>query len=81
MYPSIIQEFNICFTTVDRDRFNMTHDENKDMPILPEKESAPGVLPRLLNTLVSRRREVKKLLKDPKTHLSKRLSMILNNKH
>lgn len=66
LYPSIIQEFNICFTTVDRDRFNMTHDENKDMPILPEKESAPGVLPRLLNTLVSRRREVKKLLKDPK---------------
>ncbi|RCK58160.1 DNA polymerase alpha catalytic subunit A [Candida viswanathii] len=66
LYPSIIQEFNICFTTVERDRFNTTHDENKDMPTLPERESEPGVLPRLLNTLVSRRREVKKLLKDPK---------------
>ncbi|KAL6452848.1 POL1 DNA polymerase alpha catalytic subunit A [Candida maltosa Xu316] len=66
LYPSIIQEFNICFTTVDRDRFNVSHDENKDMPILPERDSQPGVLPRLLNTLVSRRREVKKLLKDPK---------------
>ncbi|EGW31634.1 uncharacterized protein SPAPADRAFT_51626 [Spathaspora passalidarum NRRL Y-27907] len=66
LYPSIIQEFNICFTTVDRDRFNVSHDEDRDLPVLPERESEPGVLPRLLNTLVSRRREVKKLLKDPK---------------
>ncbi|EAZ62837.2 DNA-directed DNA polymerase alpha Required for mitotic DNA synthesis, premeiotic DNA synthesis, recombination, and full sporulation [Scheffersomyces stipitis CBS 6054] len=66
LYPSIIQEFNICFTTVDRDNFNVTHDEDRDMPSLPERDSAAGVLPRLLNSLVSRRREVKKLLKDPK---------------
>ncbi|KAK6459207.1 DNA-directed DNA polymerase alpha [Scheffersomyces xylosifermentans] len=66
LYPSIIQEFNICFTTVDRESFNMTHDEDRDMPSLPDRDSAPGVLPRLLNSLVSRRREVKKLLKDPK---------------
>ncbi|CAH2352175.1 DNA polymerase alpha catalytic subunit A [[Candida] railenensis] len=66
LYPSIIQEFNICFTTVDRHQFNLTHDEDRDMPILPDSDSSQGVLPRLLNTLVSRRREVKKLLKDPK---------------
>lgn len=66
LYPSIIQEFNICFTTVDRDEFNITHDEEKDLPKFPEKESIPGVLPKLLNALVTRRREVKKLLKDPK---------------
>lgn len=66
LYPSIIQEFNICFTTVDRDAFNTTHDEDRDMPALPEDGALPGVLPRLLNTLVTRRREVKKLLKDPK---------------
>ena len=66
LYPSIIQEFNICFTTVDRDNFNITHDEEKDLPSYPDKESTQGVLPRLLNNLVSRRREVKKLLKDPK---------------
>lgn len=65
LYPSIIQEFNICFTTVDRDEFNITHDEEKDLPKFPEKESIPGVLPKLLNALVTRRREVKKLLKDP----------------
>lgn len=72
LYPSIIQEFNICFTTVDRDDFNRTHDEEKDLPVLPEQEAVQGVLPRLLNTLVSRRREVKKLLKDPKNTLVER---------
>jgi DNA polymerase (pol2) len=66
LYPSIIQEFNICFTTVERDRFNRTHDEDRDMPVIPGNDLDQGVLPRLLNTLVSRRREVKKLLKDPK---------------
>ncbi|KAK6205518.1 DNA-directed DNA polymerase alpha [Scheffersomyces amazonensis] len=66
LYPSIIQEFNICFTTVDRDNFNLTHDEDRDMPLLPDKSGSMGVLPRLLSTLVNRRREVKKLLKDPK---------------
>ncbi|EDK44463.1 DNA polymerase alpha catalytic subunit [Lodderomyces elongisporus NRRL YB-4239] len=66
LYPSIIQEFNICFTTVDRDRFNNTHDEERDLPTLPDNDADAGVLPRLLNTLVTRRREVKKLLKDPK---------------
>lgn len=66
LYPSIIQEFNICFTTVDRDAYNTTHDEERDLPNIPERDRDPGVLPRLLNTLVSRRREVKKLLKDPR---------------
>lgn len=65
LYPSIIQEFNICFTTVDRDDYNISHDEDRHLPQLPSEASA-GVLPKLLNALVSRRREVKKLLKDPK---------------
>lgn len=72
LYPSIIQEFNICFTTVDRDAYNVSHDEERDLPIIPEQDSDQGVLPRLLNTLVSRRREVKKLLKDPKISASER---------
>ncbi|KAM9935144.1 hypothetical protein OXX80_005283 [Metschnikowia pulcherrima] len=72
LYPSIIQEFNICFTTVMRDAYNMTHDEDRDMPDIPERDSEAGVLPRLLNTLVSRRREVKKLLKDSRISESER---------
>lgn len=66
LYPSIIQEFNICFTTVDRTAYNISHDEDRDLPSLPNRDSQAGVLPRLLNALVSRRREVKKLLKNPK---------------
>lgn len=72
LYPSIIQEFNICFTTVDRDAYNITHDEERDLPSIPERDSDSGVLPRLLNTLVSRRREVKKLLKDSRISASER---------
>lgn len=72
LYPSIIQEYNICFTTVERDAYNISHDEERDLPIIPEQDSDQGVLPRLLNTLVSRRREVKKLLKDPKISASER---------
>lgn len=72
LYPSIIQEFNICFTTVERDAYNLTHDEERDLPSIPERDSDPGVLPRLLNTLVSRRREVKKLLKDSRITPSER---------
>lgn len=60
LYPSIIQEFNICFTTVDRNLENI-----EELPEVPNKSTQQGVLPRLLSTLVSRRREVKKLLKDP----------------
>jgi DNA polymerase alpha subunit A len=55
LYPSIIQEFNICFTTVERV-------EGDAVPELPENAS-PGILPRLIKELVDRRRQVKCLMK------------------
>ncbi|KTB23530.1 DNA polymerase alpha catalytic subunit A [Nakaseomyces glabratus] len=58
LYPSIIQEFNICFTTVDRDVENID-----ELPEVPSADKAQGVLPRLLANLVERRREVKKIMK------------------
>jgi DNA polymerase alpha subunit A len=62
LYPSIIQEYNICFTTVQR-----TYDTDGDhMPAEPELNLPKGILPKLLGTLVDRRRIVKGLLKDPK---------------
>ena len=56
LYPSIIQEYNICFTTVSRP-------EDGTIPPLPEpcRDAAP--LPRLLKTLVQRRRSVKDMLR------------------
>lgn len=63
LYPSIIQEFNICFTTVNRN----LHDTD-ELPEVPSNEEGRGVLPKLLANLVQRRREVKKIMateKDP----------------
>jgi len=60
LYPSIIQEYNICFTTVDRT--SVSDDEDK-VPEVPEDQDQ-GILPKLIATLVSRRRQVKSLMKD-----------------
>lgn len=73
LYPSIIQEYNICFTTIDRDEFNKTQNDD-DIPEYPGSDIHQGILPRLLNSLVGRRREVKKLLKDPKLSAPERAS-------
>ncbi|KAJ2412770.1 DNA-directed DNA polymerase alpha catalytic subunit pol1 [Coemansia sp. IMI 209128] len=59
LYPSIIQEYNICFTTVRRPT------STDALPDTPAPDLAPGILPRLLKTLVDRRRQVKQLLKRP----------------
>ncbi|XP_076949906.1 DNA polymerase alpha catalytic subunit-like [Bidens hawaiensis] len=55
LYPSIIQEYNICFTTVDRS-------EDGLVSCLPSSK-ATGVLPELLKNLVERRKTVKQWLK------------------
>ncbi|NP_001346298.1 DNA polymerase alpha catalytic subunit [Zea mays] len=55
LYPSIIQEFNICFTTVERS-------SDGSVPNLPASK-VTGVLPELLRSLVERRRMVKSWLK------------------
>lgn len=57
LYPSIIQEFNIDFTTVERHG-------GDDVPDVPSSDVAQGVLPHLIATLVNRRRQVKTLMKD-----------------
>ncbi|KAL8935968.1 MAG: hypothetical protein Q9211_004427 [Gyalolechia sp. 1 TL-2023] len=62
LYPSIIQEYNICFTTVDRS--DQSEDDEK-VPQVPTDENQ-GILPKLIATLVSRRRQVKSLMKDKK---------------
>ncbi|KAG0267938.1 DNA-directed DNA polymerase alpha catalytic subunit pol1 [Linnemannia exigua] len=59
LYPSIIQEYNICFTTVKHDRER----DDDTLPEYPEEGLPQGILPKLLANLVDRRREVKKLMK------------------
>ncbi|GMN30176.1 hypothetical protein TIFTF001_002720 [Ficus carica] len=55
LYPSIIQEYNICFTTVERSLEGV-------VSRLPSSRT-PGVLPELLKNLVERRRMVKSWMK------------------
>jgi DNA polymerase alpha subunit A len=62
LYPSIIQEYNICFTTVDRSETSENENEER-VPEVPV-DQPQGILPKLIATLVNRRREVKKLMKD-----------------
>ncbi|KAK7213555.1 hypothetical protein V2G26_020733 [Clonostachys chloroleuca] len=63
LYPSIIREFNICFTTVERKSLRGTEEEEETVPDVPEQQDL-GILPRLITTLVDRRRAVKNLMKD-----------------
>lgn len=71
LYPSLIQEFNICFTTVDR-----WGDAEVEVPAperlicrscasagLPSPCAHRCVLPRVIKSLVDQRREVKRLMK------------------
>ncbi|PKY01505.1 DNA polymerase alpha, catalytic subunit [Aspergillus campestris IBT 28561] len=63
LYPSIIQEYNICFTTVERTATAQNDIEEK-VPEVPSSDQDQGILPKIIATLVGRRREVKKLMKD-----------------
>uniref|UniRef100_A0A671T8Z9 DNA polymerase n=1 Tax=Sinocyclocheilus anshuiensis TaxID=1608454 RepID=A0A671T8Z9_9TELE len=65
LYPSIIQEFNICFTTVERGATN-AHKKTEDddeIPELPDQSLEMGILPKEIRKLVERRRQVKHLMK------------------
>ncbi|CAG8497514.1 9446_t:CDS:10, partial [Ambispora gerdemannii] len=61
LYPSIIQEYNICFTTNKLESLEES-DENTE---IPDSNVPRGILPKLLAYLVERRKGVKRLMKDP----------------
>lgn len=71
LYPSIIQEYNLCFTTVPGAAFVDTADL-----AVPEGNLEPGVVPTEIRKLVESRGEVKKLMKAP--NLSPELKMQYN---
>ncbi|KAL1216796.1 DNA polymerase alpha catalytic subunit [Cardamine amara subsp. amara] len=54
LYPSIIQEYNICFTTIPR--------SEDGVPRLPSSQT-PGILPKLMEHFVSIRKSVKLKMK------------------
>ncbi|XP_012281139.1 DNA polymerase alpha catalytic subunit [Orussus abietinus] len=60
LYPSIIQEYNLCFTTVP----GAAYADSKDLSY-PESDLEPGIVPTEIRKLVESRVEVKKLMKTP----------------
>jgi DNA polymerase alpha subunit A len=77
LYPSLIQEYNLCFTTMDWSK-NVTPNnaagagpQGDQLPLLPDESLDRGVLPRVIKTLVDRRRAVKRLMKTEKDQTKK----------
>ena len=70
LYPSLILEYNICFTTFDP-RMQYDKDNNLILLEVPEiiNKQEKGILPGLIKQLVDRRRSVKNLLKTEKDPL------------
>jgi len=71
LYPSLIQEYNLCFTTMEWSKANSQSDAESTpqgdvLPSLPDESLDRGVLPRVIKTLVDRRRNVKKFMKSEK---------------
>ena len=64
LYPSIIQEYNICFTTVERP-------PEGAMARLPDASGEKAPLPRVIGTLVERRRRVKEMIKGQRDSVKK----------
>ncbi|KAK9841868.1 hypothetical protein WJX81_008187 [Elliptochloris bilobata] len=62
LYPSIIQEYNICFTTV-------RHPDDGGIAPLPEPSQDMAILPKVIHGLVQQRREAKALLKGERNAL------------
>lgn len=64
LYPSIIQEYNICFSTLqEKNDINLI---NTSDSINESYGDSPGILPREIKKLVERRKDIKKLLKTEK---------------
>ncbi|XP_063063465.1 DNA polymerase alpha catalytic subunit [Engraulis encrasicolus] len=67
LYPSIIQEFNICFTTIQRvaagTQKKTEDDDGDEIPEVPDPDLDMGVLPKEIRKLVERRKQVKQLMK------------------
>jgi len=70
LYPTIIQEYNICFTTV-KTLPPAEEGEERSRYEMPDKDGKQGVLPKVIKTLVDRRRQVKELIKKENDNVRK----------
>ncbi|XP_044179976.1 DNA polymerase alpha catalytic subunit-like isoform X2 [Acropora millepora] len=64
LYPSIIQEYNICFTTISRASIPANRTGEDEVVELPDPDLEPGILPTEIRKLVERRKQVKGMMKN-----------------
>ncbi|KAH9412256.1 DNA polymerase [Ordospora pajunii] len=67
LYPSIIQEFNVCFSTIgaaDRSASMQMSEEQLRMLTEYSKRCETGILPQILEGFVKRRKAVKELMRN-----------------
>ncbi|CRG98603.1 DNA polymerase alpha, putative [Plasmodium relictum] len=84
LYPSIIIEYNVCFSTIrlksheNKSDIEEKEDENEDENIEIEDfdKSKPGILPSILKNLVDKRTFIKKLITNEKNKEKKELLLI-----
>lgn len=73
LYPSIIQEFNICFSTIGMHKVEESQSKNEDKDEIYKSleskinEEKTGFLPKILSNLVKRRKAIKSSLFTAKT--------------
>ncbi|ADM11550.2 DNA-directed DNA polymerase alpha [Encephalitozoon intestinalis ATCC 50506] len=70
LYPSIIQEFNVCFSTIGMFDKSVSGDMSPEkLAVLTEKSrmSERGFLPKILEGFVGRRKAIKDLMKQSRT--------------
>ncbi|XP_038050658.1 DNA polymerase alpha catalytic subunit-like [Patiria miniata] len=80
LYPSIIQEYNICFTTISRTpRPEETVDDDW-LPEVPDRSLEIGILPTEIRKLVERRKQVKQLMKQPDLNADLKLQYDIRQK-
>lgn len=77
LYPSIIQEYNICYTTIARPVIDVDMDEYLNLLKMPSSDEKPGILPMEIKKLVDSRSTVKQLMKDK--NISSDLRMQVKN--
>jgi len=63
LYPSIIQEYNLCFTTVERKLLGKDEEGGDNIADVPDSGLERGILPKVIRNLIQKLRAVKDLIK------------------
>ncbi|KAI9250709.1 DNA polymerase family B-domain-containing protein [Helicostylum pulchrum] len=71
LYPSIIQEYNVCFTTMEQGSDDANYNA-QEIPSTPSPGVVEGILPKLVSIFINRRNEVKKSMKSRNISLNSR---------